>query len=109
MWLCSCRRAAYVLLTVTISTTSCGAFGSAGPGHSSRQLGEPHQSAHAGRSGRGEAEGAKDGERGRRPGPPRRLGVIEMPDIVEITDERAGDDDAGDDRRNGPRVGKVIG
>ena len=47
--------------------------------------------------------------RGGEPGPPRRLVVIGVPDVVEIADQRAGDDDAGHDRRNGPRIGEVTG
>ena len=50
-----------------------------------------------------------DRERRDEPGPPRRLVVVGVPDIVEVADQRAGDDDAGHDRGNDARVGEGHG
>ncbi len=63
---------------------------------------------HAGRGRHRQPERRPDRHGRRQPGPPRRLGrlLFGVPAIVEVAHQRAGDDHAGDDRRDRGAIGE---
>ena len=71
----------HIMQRVMTTSTTSGCRRLLGDGGGSRQIREPHQSPHAGRGQRRDAEGADHRSRGGGPSPPRRLVVIKVPGV----------------------------